>query len=168
MRLRTSAIAALTAASSITGPAARPAKARPAARSSPARPAKRISFADALSHRSGHAPTRADVAVAIARAQLGKPYRWGGAGPDAFDCSGLAAYAWAGAGVALPHSSGAQYASVPHVPLDAMRPGDLVFSRGHVGIYIGDARMIHAPQTGRSVEIAPIHRVLIGAGRPAA
>lgn len=118
------------------------------------------------------ARSKADIAVATARAQIGKPYRWAGSGPNAFDCSGLAMFSWAAAGVSLPHSSRAQFASLPKIPLDQLRPGDLVFSGGrrrinHVGIYVGDGQMIHAPQTGRRVEIAPLRRNIVGAGRPA-
>ena len=88
-----------------------------------------------------------------------------------FDCSGLTSWAWARAGRSLPHSSRAQYASLPHVPLDQLQPGDLVFFGGrsvnHVGLYIGGGMMIHAPHTGAVVETASIYRRgLIGAARP--
>lgn len=109
--------------------------------------------------------TAAEVAVATARAQLGKPYRWGGGGPSSFDCSGLTSYAWRAAGVHLPHSSRAQYASGRRVQLDDLRPGDLVYRPGHIGIYIGDNRMIHAPQSGQRVQVSALRRV-VGAVRP--
>ncbi|HVE99531.1 MAG TPA: NlpC/P60 family protein [Mycobacteriales bacterium] len=107
---------------------------------------------------SGSASGRAAVAVQAAYAQLGKPYRWGAAGPDRFDCSGLTMYVWAKAGVSLPHSSRAQRHAGRSVSRGELRPGDLVF-RGsptihHVGIYIGDGRMISAPQTGDVVKIS--------------
>jgi len=114
---------------------------------------------------SGARQTSAEIAVATARKQLGKPYRWGGSGPATFDCSGLTSFAWAAAGVHLPHSSRAQYASLRRVPLDELQPGDVVYRPGHIGLYIGKGRMIHAPQSGQNVEIAPISRV-VGAGRP--
>jgi peptidoglycan DL-endopeptidase CwlO len=102
----------------------------------------------------------AGAAVSTAQAQLGKPYQWGGAGPDDFDCSGLTMYSWAAAGVSLPHSSSAQYASTTHIPLSALQPGDLVFfysDLSHVGIYVGGGTMIHAPHTGTVVSYASIY-----------
>ncbi len=107
----------------------------------------------------------AEIAVATARKQIGKPYRWGRSGPSSFDCSGLTSYVWAAAGVHLPRTSRSQFVSLPRVPLDELQPGDVVYRPGHVGIYIGKGRMIHAPQSGRRVEIAPMGR-RIGAVRP--
>jgi cell wall-associated NlpC family hydrolase len=112
---------------------------------------------------------RAGAAIAYARAQLGKPYVYAAAGPDSFDCSGLTMRAWGAAGVSMPHYSGSQYAMFPKVPLDQLQPGDLVF-RGpggsqHVGLYIGGGMILHAPQTGDVVKIAPMGSV-IGASRP--
>jgi cell wall-associated NlpC family hydrolase len=105
---------------------------------------------------SGHAA----AAIAFARAQLGKPYHWAAAGPGSFDCSGLTMRAWQAGGISLPHSSSAQYAMFPHIPLTALQPGDLVFNGSgsihHVGLYIGNGLMIHAPETGDVVKIAPI------------
>ncbi len=111
-------------------------------------------------------------AIAAARSQLGVPYRWAASSPGSgFDCSGLTSWAWGRAGKALPHSSRAQYASLPHVPLDQLQPGDLVFFGGrsvnHVGLYIGGGMMIHSPHSGSQVETASIYRRgLIGAARP--
>lgn len=113
-------------------------------------------------------PTPAAVAIEAATAQLGKPYRWAGTGPNGFDCSGLVQFAYRQAGIELPHNSWAQLRGTERVPLDQLRPGDLVFTRGHVGIYIGDGKMVHSPETGRRVEVAPLRRNLIGAGRPVA
>ena len=112
----------------------------------------------------------AAAAVAEARRQIGKPYRWGGSGPDSFDCSGLTAWAWKAGGRILPHSSGAQYASLPKVNPAEARPGDL-FAFGspihHIGIYIGGGQMIAAPQTGRTVSYsAAYRRDLTGVVRP--
>lgn len=113
---------------------------------------------------------QAATAVATAKAQLGDPYRYGAAGPDTFDCSGLTMYAWAAAGVGLPHSSRSQFASLPHVPMDALAPGDLVFYGSpihHVGMYVGGGQMIHAPQTGDVVKYSSIYRRdFAGAARP--
>jgi cell wall-associated NlpC family hydrolase len=109
--------------------------------------------------------TPAEIAVATARAQIGKPYRWGALGPSAFDCSGLTRYAWAAAGVHLAHSSRGQFGSLRRVDLDDLSPGDLVYRPGHIGIYVGKGRMIHAPQSGRRVQLSGLGRV-IGAVRP--
>jgi peptidoglycan DL-endopeptidase CwlO len=113
---------------------------------------------------------RGQVAVNTAMAQLGKPYRYAAAGPSSFDCSGLTMFAWAAAGVRLPHSSAAQYASLPHVPQDQLVPGDLVFYGRpihHVGIYIGGGQYVHAPHTGDVVKVASAFRGdYVGAARP--
>lgn len=113
-------------------------------------------------------------AVSIAYSLLGKPYRWGAAGPGAFDCSGLTMYVYARLGIYLPHSSAAQYYSGKRVSYNELAPGDLVFFArrsgriSHVGIYIGGGMMIHAPQTGDVVKIAPLsgHSGYVGAVRP--
>ena len=117
-------------------------------------------------------PVRANAgdAVAAAASQMGKPYRWGGAGPNNYDCSGLTMWAWARAGVSLPHSSKAQYSSLPHVPLSQLAPGDLVFYGSpihHVGLYKGSGVMIHAPQSGETVHEESIYYSRpVGAARP--
>ena len=113
---------------------------------------------------------KAGIAIAFARAQLGKPYVYAAVGPDSFDCSGLTMAAWGAAGVHLPHYSGAQYDSLPHVPLDQMQPGDLVFwgpgGGSHEGMYVGDGLMIHAPHTGDVVRVAAVFGHPVGAARP--
>jgi cell wall-associated NlpC family hydrolase len=113
-------------------------------------------------------PTSGGVSAVInyAYAQLGKPYCYGGAGPDCFDCSGLSMMAWAQAGVYMPHGSYAQQAMFPAVSMDQLQPGDLVFWPSHVGIYIGNGSVIHAPHTGTVVQITPIWDGTIGAARP--
>ena len=106
---------------------------------------------------TGSAEGRAAIAVQEAYRQLGKPYRWGAEGPDAFDCSGLSKWAWAKAGVSLPHYSRAQYNEGRHVSQSELRPGDLVFFGNpihHLGIYVGNGQMIHAPQTGDVVKVS--------------
>jgi cell wall-associated NlpC family hydrolase len=118
----------------------------------------------------GPASGRASEAIKDAYAQLGDPYIYGAAGPGSFDCSGLTMFAWAAAGVSLPHSSSAQYSSTRHVAISDLQPGDLVFYYtpiSHVAIYIGGGRIIHAPHPGQSVEIASLNMMpLVGAARP--
>lgn len=94
-------------------------------------------------------------AVDFAVAQVGKPYVWAAAGPDAFDCSGLTMAAWARAGVSLPHFSAAQYTYGRHVGYDQLQPGDLVFLYGdfhHVEMYVGAGVAVSAPQEGEPVK----------------
>jgi cell wall-associated NlpC family hydrolase len=110
------------------------------------------------------------VARAAARwalAQLGDPYQWGATGPDTFDCSGLTSSAYRAAGVSIPRVSRAQWGAGPHVQLDRLLPGDLVFFADnpldpatihHVGMYIGNGLMVHAPHTGDVVRVASVWR----------
>ena len=111
------------------------------------------------------------MAIRFAYAQLGKPYQWGAAGPDSYDCSGLTMASWRAAGTNLPHSAALQWAVVAHEARDQLAPGDLVFYFGnihHVAIYIGEDKVIHAPTYGEDVTIAPIdHAPVFGYGRPA-
>jgi cell wall-associated NlpC family hydrolase len=109
----------------------------------------------------------ARAAVRWALAQLGDPYRWGATGPDTFDCSGLTSAAYRAAGVTIPRVSRAQWGAGPHVALDRLLPGDLVFYADHpadpstihhVGLYIGNGLMVHAPHTGDVVRVASIWR----------
>ncbi|GAB7035949.1 NlpC/P60 family protein [Streptomyces sp. NPDC021749] len=104
-------------------------------------------------------PTRsAASAVAYARVQLGKPYVWGGAGPGGFDCSGLVMRAWQAAGVTLPRTTWGQIHAGTATTRSRLVPGDLVLSYGggHVGLYIGDGQVIHAPRPGTVVTVAPL------------
>ena len=115
------------------------------------------------------APDR-DVGMIVANAaltRLGAPYAWAAAGPDAFDCSGLVVWSFRQAGLTLPRSSQALAAGGEPVPLDQMRPGDVISlfpDASHVGIYVGHGRMVHAQFDGQPVIIAslfraPIHNV---------
>jgi cell wall-associated NlpC family hydrolase len=93
------------------------------------------------------ADARAAIAVAFAKAQVGKPYIWAAAGPNAYDCSGLTMAAWAKAGVSMPHGSRDQYADFPKVSRSNLQPGDLVLfyaDMHHVGIYVGNGIVVHA------------------------
>ncbi|MDT0398992.1 MULTISPECIES: NlpC/P60 family protein [Streptomyces] len=102
---------------------------------------------------------RAAAAVAAARSALGKPYVWGANGPTGFDCSGLTQWSYAQAGVALPRTSQAQRYAGRQVPLSEARPGDLVVYRSdasHVGMYMGNGQVIHAPYPGAPVRYDPV------------
>ncbi len=117
---------------------------------------------------TGASSERVARAVEIALAQLGKPYRYGAAGPDSFDCSGLVLYAFSQAGFGgIPHRADLQYFLTDNHPArNELRPGDLVFfsrpgnAEGihHNGIYVGDGMMVHAPQTGDVVKLSSIGR----------
>ncbi|WP_345044702.1 C40 family peptidase [Streptomyces sannanensis] len=113
---------------------------------------------------------RAVQAVAYAYEALGKPYIWGATGPYAFDCSGLTQAAWRSAGVSLPRTTYTQISAGTRVSRSELVPGDLVFfysGISHVGLYIGDGKMIHAPRPGAPVRIAPIDQMpFAGASRP--
>ncbi len=101
----------------------------------------------------------AQRAVAAAMTRLGMPYRWGAAGPNSFDCSGLVQWAYGQAGVATAHYTGAFWNAYRHVSYNELRPGDLVFfypDHHHVGIYIGNGMMVNAPQTGDVVKVASV------------
>ena len=117
---------------------------------------------------------RGQVALDFALAQLGKPYAWGGNGPDAYDCSGLTKAAWAAAGVSLPRSSHQQIGVGTRVSWDQMRPGDLIFFYSpisHVGIYAGNGQMVHAVRPGVPVSLESLdghyRSNLAGVSRPA-
>ncbi|MEU2130752.1 NlpC/P60 family protein [Streptomyces sp. NPDC018352] len=105
---------------------------------------------------------RAAEAVAFAYGALGKPYVWGSTGPSSFDCSGLTQAAWRSAGVSLPRTTYTQINAGQRVSRSELAPGDLVFfysGISHVGLYIGNGQMIHAPRTGAPVRIAPIDQM---------
>lgn len=108
----------------------------------------------------------ASAAIEFAMRQLGDMYLWGATGPSRWDCSGLTQGAWARAGVQLPHYSVAQYEQIQHIDEDELRPGDLIFwslnpsdpgTIHHVALYLGNGRMIHAPRTGKPVQIDSVY-----------
>ncbi|WP_405363382.1 NlpC/P60 family protein [Kitasatospora sp. NBC_00085] len=100
----------------------------------------------------------AAAAVAFAHAQIGKPYAWGATGPGSFDCSGLVMRAWQAGGVTLPRTTWGMAEAGRATTRKALAPGDLVITNGggHVQLYIGDGKVLHAPGTGRHVTIAPL------------
>jgi cell wall-associated NlpC family hydrolase len=109
---------------------------------------------------SGSTRPTADIAgqaAGYAQTMIGKPYRYGGTSPKGFDCSGLVFYSYKQAGVALPHSTDKQRSTARSIKLAELRRGDLLFFNqegkkyGHVAIYVGDGKFVHAPSSGKSV-----------------
>lgn len=109
-------------------------------------------------------------AVRFAVEQLGKPYEWGAEGPASYDCSGLTSVAWERAGTPIPRTSQEQWARLDRVPLDTLRPGDLVVyfpEATHVAMYLGDGMVVQAPRPGAEVKVSPIAaNPVLGAVRP--
>jgi cell wall-associated NlpC family hydrolase len=111
-------------------------------------------------------PTKGELAARFALGEVGVPYRWGGEAPSTgFDCSGLVRWAYGQVGIDLPHSSYALYGEGRRVSGSHLAPGDILFFEGlgHVGLYLGRGRMVHAPQTGRDVEIVRLSTTNYGA-----
>ena len=111
----------------------------------------------------------AAAAVAYARAQVGRPYCYGGSGPSCFDCSGLTMMAWRQAGISLPHSSAAQYNVGRRISASELQPGDLIFYYSpisHVSIYIGGGQRISATHTGDYVRVQSLGSSIVGYARP--
>ncbi|UGQ14898.1 NlpC/P60 family protein [Yinghuangia sp. ASG 101] len=112
----------------------------------------------------------AQKAITYALSKLGLPYIWGGEGPIGYDCSGLTSQAWLSAGVRIPRTSQEQWARLPRVPVADMRPGDLIVYYGdasHVGLYLGNGLMVHAPRPGRTITIAKAGSMpILGVVRP--
>jgi len=121
-------------------------------------------------------PSIGERAAAIALRQVGTPYRYGGASPRGFDCSGLVHYSYANAGKTIPRTTSGLWASLMPVDSGRVRAGDLLFfniagKMSHVGMYIGNGRFVHAPSTGKTVSVEHLdndyyRRTLIRAGRP--
>lgn len=159
------AVTAAAAAPAVTEPPRVPTSAAPQSQATTTVPAQ---------SQAAPASGKGAIAVAEARKQLGKPYVYGGSGPDSFDCSGLTAWAWKAAGVRLSHSAYTQWFETSRVPIDQVQPGDLLFfgddgveSIHHDAIYIGGGEMIEASQTGTPIRIRGWRSVdLVGAGRP--
>ncbi|MGW2331228.1 NlpC/P60 family protein [Streptomyces sp. NPDC001700] len=109
-------------------------------------------------------------AIDFATAQIGKAYVWGAVGPDGYDCSGLTQRAWASAGRSIPRTSQEQWRLLPKVDTARMRPGDLVIyfkDASHVGMYVGDGAIVHAPRPGRQITLAGAGSMpILGVVRP--
>jgi len=110
---------------------------------------------------SGSIPSvsgKSGSAVTFAYNAIGKPYSYGAEGPSGYDCSGLTLAAWAAAGKPLPHNAAMQWDVVTHISRSALKPGDLVFYRslGHVALFVGSGKIIHAPNAGESVKLASV------------
>ncbi|WP_433859958.1 NlpC/P60 family protein [Streptomyces kronopolitis] len=109
-------------------------------------------------------------AISYATAQIGKDYVWGAEGPDTFDCSGLTLRSWQAAGRTIPRTSQEQWRQLPRVALKDMRPGDLIIyfsDASHVGMYLGDGAIVHAPRPGRQVTITGAGSMpILGVVRP--
>ncbi|ASW56377.1 C40 family peptidase [Plantactinospora sp. KBS50] len=101
---------------------------------------------------------KAGVAVRYAYDAIGKPYVWAADGPNGYDCSGLTMAAWRAAGKSLPHNAAMQWDSVSHISRGSLQPGDLVFysGLGHVALFVGSGKVIHAPQAGENVKLASV------------
>ena len=116
-----------------------------------------------------------DRAASVALDQVGQPYRYGGNSPGGFDCSGLVQYSYSRAGYSVPRTTGQLWSAAKTVDRHQLRAGDLLFfsiegKMSHVGLYLGEQRFVHAPQSGRSVSVESLHApfysaALIRAGR---
>ncbi|RKF27617.1 peptidoglycan endopeptidase [Micromonospora globbae] len=116
----------------------------------------------------GVVSSAANIAIKTACKQVGDPYVWGATGPDAFDCSGLTQYAYKAAGISLTHFTGAQWNEGRAIPRSEARPGDLVFffsDLHHVGLYLGNDQMVHAPRAGKPVQVASINNMPVAGFR---
>ncbi|WP_327324109.1 NlpC/P60 family protein [Streptomyces sp. NBC_01210] len=118
----------------------------------------------------GEASAQGEKAIAYASLQIGKPYEWGAEGPNSFDCSGLTSEAWAAAKRPIPRTSQEQWRQLARIDIKDMRPGDLIIyhrDASHVGMYIGDGSIVHAPRPGRNVTVADAGSMqILGVVRP--
>lgn len=118
----------------------------------------------------GTASAAGKKAISYATEQIGKDYVWGAEGPDTFDCSGLTMRAWESAGHPIPRTSQEQWRQLPHIDIEDMRPGDLIIyheDASHVGMYLGDGAIVHAPRPGRQVTLAGAGSMrILGVVRP--
>lgn len=119
---------------------------------------------------NGPASGRAKTAIEFAYAQLGKPYEWGSTGPNSYDCSGLVGAAWRTAGVSLPRTVKEMYDAGRKVSRSDLQPGDIIYwynDTQHNGMYVGDGKAVHAPRTGKNIEIVPLDSMpFFAASRP--
>ncbi|MFH9609704.1 NlpC/P60 family protein [Streptomyces sp. NPDC017448] len=124
----------------------------------------------ALKDVGGEASAAGATAVAFAMAQIGKPYVWGAEGPGSYDCSGLTSQAWLAAKRPIPRTSQEQWRLLPRIDVQDMRPGDLIIyhaDASHVGMYVGDGTIVHAPRPGRDVTLAGAGSMkILGVVRP--
>jgi cell wall-associated NlpC family hydrolase len=118
-------------------------------------------------------PAKITVMLNAALSRAGMPYKWGAAGPSSFDCSGLVQWSFARAGVGMPRVADDQAMTGPAVPISQLKPGDLLFYRteradpayiSHVAIYLGNGKMIEAPQTGEKVQVVAANTTVHFAG----
>ncbi|MDQ1415437.1 MAG: peptidoglycan DL-endopeptidase CwlO [Acidimicrobiaceae bacterium] len=136
-----------------------------------------LALGSAPGHGSGGGVTAGQLSTALTAAvsRLGKPYVWGGTGPNGFDCSGLVGWSFAAAGISMPRTAAEQALAGPAVAVSQLQPGDLLFWAydpsdpgfiDHVAIYLGNGQMIEAPQTGQTVHVIPLQKNhLVGAVR---
>ncbi|MFI6944297.1 NlpC/P60 family protein [Streptomyces sp. NPDC050418] len=119
---------------------------------------------------NGKASAQGKKAIAFASKQIGKPYVWGAEGPGSYDCSGLTLRAWEAAGRSIPRTSQEQWKQLPRIKVNEMRPGDLIIyhaDASHVGIYVGNGAIVHAPRPGRNVTVAGAGSMpILGVVRP--
>jgi cell wall-associated NlpC family hydrolase len=137
--------------------------------SAPTRPSNPVAPPPPAGGGGGGGGGGATAVVAYARAQVGKPYCYGGSGPGCFDCSGLTMMAWRQAGVSLPHSSAAQYNVGRRISASELQPGDLIFYYSpisHVSVYIGGGQRISATHTGDYVRVQSLGSSIVGYARP--
>ena len=141
----------------------------PTATTTKAKPAADTS--DDEDESSSEGSSTAQEALAAAKSKIGKPYVWGATGPNSFDCSGLTSWAFKQAGTSIPRTSSAQSKAGTKVSVDSLQPGDLVFFYSpvsHVAMYIGDGKIIEAPNSGSNVRIRPLSQYkgdIVGARR---